>query len=272
MTLRASIFGAAAMALMTLSQPAYAEESSVLAIVNGDKITRSDLDNAFSNLPPQYQNAPFEQMFPLLLTSLIDSKLVAADARARGLDKEPAYKERLEQISEQLLERYTIRQIIEEAVAEDKLRARFDAQATEAEMEIHARHILLKTEAEALEVIKALDGGADFAELAKEKSTGPSGPRGGDLGYFGKGQMVPEFETAAFALDAGSYSSTPVKTQFGYHVIKVEESRQAKPKTFEESVEELRAAAAEEAGGQYVDSLRSKAEIERFGLDGKKAN
>tara|TARA_R110001599_G_scaffold66694_4_gene188620 strand:+ start:17883 stop:18701 length:819 start_codon:yes stop_codon:yes gene_type:complete len=272
MTLRASIFGAAAMALVTLSQPAFAEEPTVLAIVNGDKITRADLDNAFANLPAQYQNAPFEQMFPLLLTSLIDSKLVAIDARARGLHKEPGYKERLDQISEQLLERYTIRQIIEEAVAEDKLRARFEAQAAEVEMEIHARHILLKTEAEAVDVIKALDGGADFAELAKEKSTGPSGPRGGELGYFGKGQMVPEFETAAFAMDAGSYSSAPVKTQFGYHVIKVEERRQAKPKTFEESLEELRAEAAEEAGSQYVDGLRSKAEIERFGLDGKKVN
>lgn len=269
---KAFIFGAAAMALMTLSQPVFAEDSTVLATVNGENITRTDLDNAFANLPAQYQNAPFDQMFPLLLTSLIDSKLVAADARARGLDKEPDYKERLEQVADQLLERYTIRQVIDAAVAEDKLRERFKAQAVEAEMEVHARHILLKTEAEALDVIKALDGGADFAELAKEKSTGPSGPRGGELGFFGKGQMVPEFEAAAFALDAGSYSSAPVKTQFGYHVIKVEEVREAKPKTFEESLDELRAEAAEEAGSTYVESLRSKAEIERFGLDGKKAN
>lgn len=270
MTLRASIFGAAALAIVALGQPAFAEESTVLATVNGDKITRADLDNAFANLPAQYQQAPFEQMFPLLLTSLIDSKLVAADARARGLNKEPAYKDRLDQVADQLLERYAVSQIIEDAVSEDKLRARFKAQATAAEMEVHARHILLETEADAMAVIKALDGGADFAELAKEKSTGPSGPRGGELGYFGKGQMVPEFETAAFALAPGSYSSAPVKTQFGFHVIKVEERREATPKTFEESLEELRSAAAEEAGAKYVESLRSKAEIERFGLDGKK--
>ncbi len=272
MTLKASIFGTVALALITCGQPAFAEETTVLATVNGEKITRADIDRAFTNLPQEYQNAPFQQIFPLLLTSLIDSKLVAADARARGLHKEPGYQARLEQVSEQLLERYAVRQIIEAAVAEDKLRARYEAQqASAAEMEIHARHILLKTEADAEDVIKALDGGADFAALAKEKSTGPSAPRGGELGYFGKGQMVPEFEAAAFALEPGNYSRTPVKTQFGYHVIKVEERREAKPKSFEESLEDLRAEAAEEAGSAYVEGLRSKAEIERFGLDGKKA-
>lgn len=121
-------------------------------------------------------------------------------------------------------------------------------------------------------IIKELDGGADFAELAKTKSTGPSGPRGGDLGYFAKGQMVPQFETAAFALEKGAYTKEPVQTQFGFHVIKVEDSRETTPPTFEESVDEIRNDMAQAAAAQYIEGLRGAAKIERFNIDGSKQN
>lgn len=266
-------FLAAAMVTVSTVSPTMAEEDPVIAIVNGDKIMRSDLMSARENLPEQYRPIPIEQIYPILLTSLIDSRLVAADARERKLNEEAAYKERLDQVAVQVLERYAVRQAIEAAVTDEKLRAAYDARLAEGgDKEVKARHILVKTNDEAMAIIKELDGGADFAELAKTKSTGPSGPNGGDLGFFAKGQMVPEFETAAFALGKGAHTKEPVQTQFGFHVIFVEDERQSAPPTFEESVDELRTEIAQQAGANYVEGLRGDAKIERFNIDGSKAN
>jgi len=245
-------------------------DDPVVAIVNGEKILRSDVENAQENLPQEYQSIPMEQIFPMLLTSMIDSKLVAADARARKINEDEEFKASVALVMDQLLERYAVQKEIALAVTDEKLRAAYDAGAVETESEIQARHILVKTVEEANAIIKSLDGGADFAELAKEKSTGPSGPQGGDLGFFGRGQMVPPFEEAAFALEPGTYTKTPVQTQFGYHVIKVEFERVAQAPSFEDSVEKLRAEAAQAAGGAYVERLRAGAKIERFEADGTK--
>jgi len=116
-------------------------------------------------------------------------------------------------------------------------------------------------------VSEELAGGADFAELAKERSTGPSGPNGGDLGYFRESQMVPEFAEAAFAMEVGTSSETPVQTQFGWHVILVEDRRSVEP-SFEDSEPQLRQDVAREIVTSMVDDLREGAEIERFNLDG----
>lgn len=256
--------------LVLPSLPGQAADDPVIATVNGAKILRSDIEQAHENLPPEYKAVPMQQIYPMLLTSLIDSKLVATDALARKLDEEADFKKTLALVREQILERYAVRKEIEAAVSDEKLRALYKATVATGAEEVHARHILLKTADEAVAVIKTLDGGADFAEVAKQKSTGPSGPRGGDLGFFGKGQMVPEFEAAAFALETGSHTREPVKTQFGFHVIKVEERRAAAPPSFEDSVEKLRADAAQEAGSAYVERLRAKAKIERFAIDGSK--
>ena len=128
---------------------------------------------------------------------------------------------------------------------------------------------LVKTEDEAKAIIKNLRGGADFEATAKEKSTGPSGPNGGDLGFFGKGQMVPEFEKAAFALKKGKITDTPVKTQFGWHIIKVDDRRKSEPPSFDSIKQKLRTEISQEAGSKYVSGLRKEAKIERFDLDGK---
>ncbi|MDP4795998.1 MAG: peptidylprolyl isomerase [Rhodospirillales bacterium] len=252
-----------------ISMPAYADDP-VVAKVNGAKIMRSDVEHAHSNLPPEYQSVPMEQIYPMLLGSMIDSKLVAADAIAKKIDQDSDFKKTLALLKDQILERYAMRKVIDEAVTEDKLRKAYESSAANGTVELHAQHILLKTADEAIAVIKSLDGGADFSELAKTKSTGPSGPRGGDLGFFGKGQMVPPFEAAAFTLKDGEYSHEPVKTEFGFHVIKVLERRSAPPPSFEDSVESLRAAAAQAAGNAYVEKLRANAKIERFTIDGKK--
>jgi len=128
---------------------------------------------------------------------------------------------------------------------------------------VRARHILVKDKAEAEAVISELQGGADFAELAKKRSTGPSGPNGGDLGYFPRGAMVPAFESAAFALEAGSFTQTPVQTQFGWHIILVEEKRIAEAPTIEELAPQLRQNLISQNLGRLLDSLRSNARIER---------
>ncbi len=272
MTVRSiSRLGALMLAAMLLGTPVLAADDPVVAVVNGEEITRSDVEAARENLPREYQAVPMEQLYTLLLTSMIDSKLVAADARNRGLDKEAEYQRRLATVADQLLERYAVRQVIDAAVSDEKLRAMYDErQSGEQAVELRARHILVETADAATDLIKQLDEGADFAALAQEHSTGPSGPRGGELGFFGRGQMVGPFEEAAFALEDGQHSREPVQTQFGFHVIKVEERRAVTPPSFEDSIDQLREEAAQFAGQKYVEELRATAEIERFSIDGSK--
>ncbi len=270
LTLSLRGFGALALVVVLLAAPVRADDP-VVAIVDGDEITRSDVEAARQSLPPDYQGVPIEQLFPVLLTSMIDSKLVAKDARARGLHENEEYKRRLATLAEQLLERYAVQEVVDAAVTDDKIRELYKARIDAGEsVELRARHILVETSDEAIAIIKELDSGADFAELAQERSTGPSGPRGGDLGFFGRGQMVGPFEGAAFALKDGEYSREPVQTQFGFHVIKVEERRQIEPPTLADSLGDLRSEAAQAASASYVDGLRANAEIERFNLDGSK--
>ncbi len=150
------------------------------------------------------------------------------------------------------------------------MQTHYDQWASEKQSgeEISARHILLATEADAKDVITELTVGADFAELAKQRSTGPSGPDGGYLGYFGQGQMVPEFESAAFALKAGEYSTDPVQTQFGFHVILVEERRIAPVPALEVVAEELLNELRADIEATYIGSLRDRATIQAFNIDG----
>ena len=268
----AVMLGLAPMSLA--SGPAQAANDPVVATVNGTKIMRSDVTQAYGQLPDQYKQVPFEQIFPALLDSLIDTKLAAGAARKAKIDETPAFKAELQGFTERLLGSTLIQREVETKVTDAAVKARYDEVTKEmgGKAEIHARHILLKTEDEAKAVIKELAGGADFAETAKKKSTGPSGPNGGDLGYFGQGQMVPEFEKAAFALDKGGMTDAPVQTQFGWHVIKVEDKRTKQPPTFAEMEPQIRQSMMREAGAAFTQGLREDAKIQRFNLDGTPAN
>jgi len=248
-----------------------AGEDPVVAIVNGQKILRSDIKAAQQLLPRQYQSAPLEEMFPALVDSIIDTKLAAADARTQKLHEAPFFLTRINRIEEQLLQRIVLQQEMSREIKEKTLHERYKemAERLRRKEEIHARHILLKSEEEAKTVIEELDKGADFAALAIKKSTGPSGPKGGDLGFFGKGQMVPDFEKAAFRIENGKYSRESVKTNFGYHVIMVEGRRKAKVPDYESVVDRLRDEISQERGTSYVARLRKTAIVERFTLDGK---
>lgn len=245
----------------------------VVAVVNGQPIYLSELEVAQQALPPQYRNMPLASVFPALLDRIVDSKLVVADARKNKVDADPAFKKRQAFVEDQLMQDFWLQKELAKRISPEKMQQRYQekVKSMPAEEEVHARHILVATEQEAKDLLAEIKKGTPFEKLAKEKSTDKaSGAEGGDLGWFKRGDMVKEFADAAFALKKGELSESPVKTQFGYHVIKVEDRRQAAPPTFEESAEQLREDLAREAVTQFIDQLRSNAKIEKFAMDGSK--
>lgn len=255
----------AAAALATaFSGPATAQDDEVLAIVNGKEIRQSTLLDEIPTLPAQFQQIPRAQLIPQLLDRVIDNQLLQEKAFAEGLGDDPEVAEQMARLRDRIVRRVFLGRLIEEAGTDDAVRARYEATigAQEPTEEVSARHILLDSEEDARAVIVNLDGGADFATLAQEHSTGPSGPDGGDLGYFEHARMVPEFADAAFAMVVGTYTADPVQTQFGWHVILVEDRRETAPPSLEESSEQIRNSLVQEFMTQYVSALRAAAEIE----------
>ncbi|SET68436.1 peptidylprolyl isomerase [Oceanicella actignis] len=246
------------------AQNAPVDPDAVVARVNGHEITLGDVILMRANLPPQYQALPDEQLYEALVEQIVTQTLLADKAREAGLDQSRLAKLRARADARNFLAEAQLRREIEKAVTEDALRAAYEKKMAERKPveEVRARHILVKTKEEAEAVRKELLDGADFAELAKTRSTGPSGPRGGDLGWFEKDMMVPEFAEAAFALEPGEISE-PVQTQFGWHVIKLEERREKPAPTFEEMREELAAELESEAARAAVDAVREGVTVER---------
>lgn len=242
----------------------------VVATVNGDAIHLSDVEAARENLPAQYQSFPLEVVFPPLVERLIDGRLLLIEGRKKGLAKDPEVKERMARIEDQVIQTVYLTRAVKARLTDDVLKKRYDelVKANPSELEVHARHILVKTEDEAKDAIKELKGGADFAELAKKRSSGPSAPKGGDLGFVKKGEVVKEFADAAFALKDGQYTETPVKTEFGWHVIKVDERRMSQPPSFAEAKDQLTRDASQETVTAIVGDLREHAKIARFNPDG----
>lgn len=254
----------------TAQAPAEGQPSGdrVAARVNGEDIMLSEVMGMIQDLPQQYQQIPVSTLYPLLVRRAVNNRLMLVEAEKTDIGEDAQLKADVAEFRRnRILETYLLRKI-DEGMTEEKLRAAYDKYVAEAEPEpsVHARHILVKTEEDAKALIKELDAGADFAELAKAKSTGPSGPSGGDLGYFSKGQMVPAFEEAAFAMKKGEHSATPVESRFGFHVIKVEDRRDHA--TFEAKQEELRQQLSGEVLTAFVDELRADATIEEFQIDG----
>ena len=192
-------------------------EDPVVATVGELKITELELNLAQAELAKEFAQVPQEKRRAAILAALIDIKLLANKAESTGLQEDERFKAQLAFVKARTLHNLYFQKNVAENISDEEVKARFEKEIAGLvpEKEIKARHILLTSEEDAKAVIAALDGGKDFIELAKEKSTGPTGPNGGDLGYFAKGQMVPEFEAAAFALELGKYTGEPVKTQFG---------------------------------------------------------
>jgi len=260
--------------VLGVSGVAWAEDKPasdvVSAVVNGDKIYLDEVQDAQYLLPPQFRQMPFDAVYGLLLNSVIDRKLTAAEGRKKGLQDNAEVKKQLKRIEEQLVQRAFLGKYIEKRVTDEKINEAYKKLVAEfkSEEEVHARHILLETEEQAKEVIAELNDGKDFAETAKSKSKGPSGANGGDLGFFAAGTMVPPFAKAAFALGEGEVTKEPVQTQFGWHVIKVEAKRMTSAPALEEVREQVESDLAREIGAKLLDDLRSAASIERFAPDG----
>ena len=257
-------FGAAlALALAATPMTLAAQEDTVVARVDGEEIRQSDVMVMARSLPPRYQTQ-LTQIYPLLVQRLVDFKLAGKAGRAAGLAGDDEVKARVAKAEEQAIrEVYLEREIaarVTDAAVQDAYKVYLAANPPAEES--HARHILLETEEAAREVIALLDGGADFVELAKQRSTGPSGPKGGDLGYFTADQMVPEFSQATAALEPGQHTAEPVQTQFVWHVIKLEDRRKSDPASLEEVEPQLREQLARETLETVLKDLRDGAVIE----------
>ena len=242
----------------------------VVATVNGAQIHLADVVEAQQDLPQQYQQYPIQVVYPALLERLIDGKLLTVAGKKAGLAKDPEVKQRMAEIEDQVIQSVYLERAVKAKLTDAVLKKEYDAylKANPAEPEVHARHIVVKTEDEAKDIIKQLKAGADFATLAKAKSAGPSAAKGGDLGFIKKGDVVPAFADAAFALKPGQYTQTPVKTDFGWHVIKVDEVRMSTPPTFDEVKGELERTASQEMVASVMADLRKGAKIARFKPDG----
>jgi len=215
--------------------PAVTPET-VVATVGGQPITEADLAFAAEDLSQELSQMAPEERRAFLLRVLIDMKVMSGAAREAGMDATPLFKQRLQYLEERALRRAYFAEAIAASVTEEAVRAKYDeyVAAFVPSEEIRASHILVETKEEADAIKAELDGGADFATLAKEKSIDPGAASGGDLGFFGKGMMVAPFEEAAFALTEIGQVSEPVQSQFGYHIIKLEEKRQSAPPTIEQ--------------------------------------
>lgn len=263
--LLASVAIAALTTLPLTAQEAETTADTVLATVNGSDITVGHLIAMRALLPEQYQQLPPQVLFDGMLEQLVQQQVLADVARedistrtALGLENE----------ERAFLAAGLIDEIATAEISEDALQEEYDAQFADVEpvQELNASHILVETEEEAVALIEELAEGADFAELAAERSIGPSGPNGGQLGWFTSGMMVPEFEEAAFALEPGEVSA-PVQTQFGWHVLVLNDSRSQPLPTLDEVRAELTDGLRRARVDTEIEELMGAADISRPELD-----
>ncbi|MEN8196686.1 MAG: peptidylprolyl isomerase [Pseudomonadota bacterium] len=244
--------------------------SVVIATVNGENIYRGEFETAYAQLPPQAQQMGMETIFPLLLERMVDEKLIGIAAGKAIPADEPEVEKQIAELRERIVMQVYFEREINAKLTDEVLQERYEQwkEANPAPSEVHARHILLETEERAKEVLAEVQGGKDFAEAAQEHSTGPSGPNGGDLGYFTPDQMVKPFADAAFAMEPGQVSAEPVKTDFGWHIIKVEDRREQARPGLEEMKDQLSQEATQEIAAEMMAGFREVAEIVTFDIDG----
>jgi peptidyl-prolyl cis-trans isomerase C len=238
--------------------------NSVVATVGGQQITEADLAFAAEDLGQDLQQIPQEQIRAVLLAQMIDLKLMAAAGKAANVDQSELYKQRLSYLQDRALRRAYTKQAVSDAITQDQIKAEYDKEvaAMPSVDEIHARHILVSSEDDAKAIKAQLDGGADFAAVAKEKSIEPGAKdSGGDLGYFTQDKMVKPFADAAFALKVNEISQ-PVQTQFGWHIIQVLDRRPAAKPTLEAMTQQIGQQLYVQKYRALFDQLRKAAPID----------
>ncbi len=255
---------------LTIGAPQFAgaqkKDDPVLARVNGVEIRQSDLDIAEADVGPSLQVQEPNARKEALLAYMIDLTALAQAAAKQKLDAASDFEQRMAYAKNKVLMEALLGDLAKKASTDAEMKKLYDESVakTQPEEEVRARHILVKTEKEAQDVLAKLKGGADFEKLAREISTDPSAKtNGGDLEYFTKGQMVAEFSDAAFKLTKGQISQ-PVKTQFGFHVIKVEDKRMKPVPKFEDVKDQVQAFVVRKAQAEVVMKVRSEAKIENL--------
>ncbi len=253
-----------AMAQETDAAPATADPSTIVAVVDGIDITVGHMIVAWASLPAQYKDLPEDVLFQGILDQLIQQT-----ALAQNFDGELPKRVDLQLENERrsLVAGESINRIMETPLDDTEIQAAYDAEyaKVEQEQEFNASHILVETEEGALAVIEELNGGADFAAVARDKSTGPSGPNGGQLGWFGKGAMVPEFE-AVMTMEPGAVSD-PVKTQFGWHIVKLNETRVQDAPKLDDVREEIELQIRQSRAQAAIESVTAEADVDRSGAE-----
>src|SRR5436190_3827542 len=255
---------AVAVALALFAGSPVRAEDKVLAKVNGVEIKESDVALAEEELAPSLQQMDPASRKDNVLGFLIDLQIVAKAAEDKKIENTDDFKKRLTFTRKRLMMDSLLAAEGKAATTEEAMKKVYEDASKQitSEVEVRARHILVETEDEAKAVVEELKKGADFAELAKKKSKDPGASDGGDLGFFTKEQMVPEFSAVAFVLEPGKISD-PVKSQFGWHVIKVEEKRNRQAPPFEQVKGQIETYVTRKAQADYVAKLREAAKVER---------
>ncbi len=242
----------------------------VVAEVNDQQIHLSDVRVAATQLPEEMRNLPPQMLFPMVVSQLVDQRALIDEAKSQGLPSDPKVQQMMRNASDTALQNALLSRDITPLITDAKLQAAYQTQYANktGQEEVHARHILLKTEAQADDVIHQLHGGADFTTLAKKLSTDPAAQSGGDLGWFKKGDMLPEFSDQAFSMKKGDISSKPVHTRYGWHVIQVLDTRVAAPPTYDSVKDQIRQGVIQAAVRQAVKQAVSKVKVVQFNPDG----
>jgi len=242
----------------------------VVAKVGGKEVTRIDIFNFMQTLPAETRQLPMDQLFPLVQNQMINMSLVKEKSAKVNLDNDPLVKQQLEAAKQNIVPVVFMQREVEKQLNDDRLKAAYDqyvANFPEIE-ESKSRHILVEDEALAKDLIKQLNEGASFEELAKQHSKDSTAAQGGELAYFAKTDVVPEFGEAAFSQEIGAVSAEPIKSQFGYHVIKVEERRQRPPADFEQAKPFLAGQLRNVVTNEIVQKWRDEAGVEVFDING----
>ena len=263
-----------ALTAISVSTAAYATLPAILAKVNGHEVTKAEIEKAFANIAmdqPGQKKLTFEKtpvdFQKAFVEKYVEKLLIIDAARKAGTQDDPEIKKKMHEAEDFLIQQKFLTDVIMKKNSDSELKKIYDAKLKnkEGSEEVHAYHILVKTEDEAKNIRKTIKDGADFEKIAKEKSTEPGAKvSGGDLGYFTSDQMVPEFSQSAFKLDKGEISE-PVQTNFGWHIIKVVDKRAKKIPSFDKVKPALEKELASELIENEVKRLKVTADIEYFG-------
>lgn len=253
-------------ALLTATSSFAAGKDGIAAVVNGKEVKVSDIKVAYEANPMVKEKTSFDEFYGKTLDIFVDGEIVYQEATKSGIENDADYKKQLKALKEELARKIYLEKEVKKRVNNEAVKKLYqDYKNTfNGEKEVKAKHILVKDEATAKEAIAKFQKDGNFEKLAKEYSKEPA-----DLGYFTKEMMVPEFGDAAFKLKKGEYTKTPVKTQFGYHVILVEDVREAKPQPLDKIEAQLKGMLAQKTMGDIIKELQSKATVTKYDAEGK---